>query len=77
MVFHALGQQEGPAIEQYVCMCMCVRVCVYVCMCYRNQDRRENKDGASHILVTSQAVVDLQQWRSPETLSKNSSETLP
>lgn len=76
MVFHASGQWEGPAIEQYVCVCMCV-LCVYVCMCYRNQDRRGNKDGASHILVMSRAVADLQQWRPPETHSKNYSETLP
>ena len=26
VVFHALGQQEGPAIEQYIC------VCVYLCV---------------------------------------------
>lgn len=66
MVFHALGQQEGPAIEQYVC----ARVHVCVCMCCGNEERRGNKDGASHTLSMSEAVVDLQRWSPPKPFLK-------
>lgn len=50
-----------PLSSMSVCVCMCV----FVCMCYGNEERRGDRDGASHTLGMSQAVVDLQQWRPP------------
>lgn len=58
------------------CVCACANVCIYVCMCYGNGDRRGNKDGAFHRLVTSQDIVDLQPGIPPPTPLPSFSKTL-
>lgn len=53
VVFHALGQQEGPAIEQYA----------FVYAYATGMSKKSgNQDGTSHMLSVSLAVVDVYLW---------------
>lgn len=73
------GSRRAPAIEQYACARLHVCVCVFAYACATGIVREEGiKMGLSRTLGVSQAVVDLQRRRPPESLfPKTSGETPP